>query len=362
MQITLDTETRDHLRKLRKKERDKKRYIKISVILALDAGHSAQEVANLFGLDDATIYRYASLYQESGVESYLKGNFMPYTGKMTQEQLEAVYQEVSSHLYTSAKALAVWIERVFGIHYHEKHVVKILHSLGFVYKKTQIVPGKADAQAQQAHVAAFEQLMADKQDDTLVFFNDGVHPQFNTRPEYGWILQGEHFEIPSQTGRKRLNITGAVNAERPEELYAVVHDRVNAQSTIALWEKILAANQGKRIIHICDNAKYYHSTLVKEWLKAHEQVKIMYLPSYSPNLNPIERIWKLLKKEKINSFWYENFEDFKQEVMDFFNRSYLWKTELKSLVTLRFRMGAVSLWPPLSLGIKEGDRYFTIFG
>jgi hypothetical protein len=41
---------------------------------------------------------------------------------------------------------------------------------------------------------------------------------------------------------------------------------------------------------------------------------------------------------KINHFWYESFEDFKQEVMDFFHRSYLWKTELKSLLTLRFRI------------------------
>lgn len=338
MQINLDIQTRDYLQKLRKKERDKKRYIKISVILALDAGHSAQEVANLFGLDDATIYRYASVYRESGVETYLKGNWVPYAGKMTDEQLKALHEEVCSYLYTSAKAVAAWIESTYGIHYHEKHVVKILHSLGFRYKKTQIVPGKADAQAQQAHVAAFDQLMAEKQDDTLVFFNDGVHPQFNTRPEYGWILQGDSFEVPSQTGRKRLNITGAVNAEHPEELYAVAHDAVNAQSTIALWEKIAAANQGKQIIHICDNAKYYHSQLIKEWLNAHEHIKVMYLPPYSPNLNPIERVWKLLKKEKINSFWYESFEDFKQEVMDFFHRSYLWKTELKSLLTLRFRI------------------------
>jgi hypothetical protein len=51
------------------------------------------------------------------------------------------------------------------------------------------VPGKADAQSQEVHVAACEQLMAEKQDDTVVFFNDsacnGAHPQFNTNPEYG---------------------------------------------------------------------------------------------------------------------------------------------------------------------------------
>jgi DNA invertase Pin-like site-specific DNA recombinase len=75
MQIVFDIETPDYLRELRKKERDKKHYIKISVILALDAGHSAQEVASLLGLDDATVYRYASLlYGNEGMENYFKKN------------------------------------------------------------------------------------------------------------------------------------------------------------------------------------------------------------------------------------------------------------------------------------------------
>jgi transposase len=198
----------------------------------LDAGHSAQQVAAILGLDDATIYRYAAVYQNVGIEDYLKQNRVPYVGKLTKEQRETIRAEVSSCLYTSDRAVAAWIECRFGIHYHEKHVVKLLHRLGFRYKKTQVVPRKADAQAQEAYVAAFEQLMAEKQDDTIVFFNDGAcngtHPQFNTHPEYGWILQGEAFEVPSQTGRQRLNITGAVNAECPEELYAIAADKVNA--------------------------------------------------------------------------------------------------------------------------------------
>jgi transposase len=56
-----------------------------------------------------------------------------------------------------------------------------------------------------------------------------------------------------------------------------------------LWEKIEAAHPGKRIVHICDNAAYYRSNLIKEWLHAHRHVRVVYLPPYSPNLNPIER-------------------------------------------------------------------------
>jgi hypothetical protein len=110
----------------------------------------------------------------------------------------------------------------------------------------------------------------------LCFFNDGAHPQFNTRPEHGWILQ----ETPNQTGRKRLNIKGRVNAEPPEKLFAAAHD-------------------------ICNNAKYYHSLLIKEWFNTHEHVKMRraanVLIPYSFHLT-IEIILKLFNKEKFNSF------------------------------------------------------------
>jgi transposase len=95
----------------------------------LNAGHSAQEVASLFWLDDATVYHYyAALYGNEGVENYLKHNWVPYVGKLTEEQRQAIYAAVSSYLYTSAKAVTAWIACTFGVHYHEKPVVKWLHS------------------------------------------------------------------------------------------------------------------------------------------------------------------------------------------------------------------------------------------
>jgi transposase len=94
---------------------------------------------------------------------------------------------------------------------------------------------------------------------------------------------------------------------------------IKRETTRLVLEKILTLmglHTGKRIVYFCDNAAYYHSKLIKEWLKVHQYVQVMYLPPYSPYLNPIERIWKLLKKEKI-SFWYDCFEDLRKEVIHF---------------------------------------------
>jgi transposase len=113
---------------------------------------------------------------------------------------------------------------------------------------------------------------------------------------------------------------------------------VNADSVKNLWEQIELKHPKESKVHICDNARYYHSKILKDWLSAHPHVKVLFLPTYAPNLNLIEHLWKLLRKEKINSFVYKNFEEFREGVMDFFENSHRWETALYALLTLKFRV------------------------
>ena len=89
-------------------------------------------------------------------------------------------------------------------------------------------------------------------------------------------------------------------------------------STSALFEQILAANPDKRVIPICcDSAPYYISRQVAEWV-AEKPIELHFLPSYSPNLNPIERLWKFMPAKVIDSVYYPVFSVFKDAVMAFF--------------------------------------------
>lgn len=339
MELPLDDTTRHILQSLRRKERQTRHFVKISVILALDAGYSIPLVAEMYALDASSVYRYKeSFLVAQTLESYLEFSYKGYAGRLTEQQLALLKQEVSTNLYLTTKEVCKFVKDSFGVVYHPHHMAKLLCKQGFVYKKTKSVPGKADLAQQQAYLERFKTLMEEKPADTKVFFNDGVHPMYNTKPEYGWIAKGADYQMPTQTGRQRLNITGAVNAECPTELYGLAQERVNAQSTIALWQRIEAANPSGKIIHICDNARYYRCKLITDWLnKKHRRTSILYLPTYAPNLNPIERVWKLLRKEKISSYWYNSYKEFKEAVMDFFEQPHRWKKQLDSLVTLNFR-------------------------
>ena len=88
---------------------------------------------------------------------------------------------------------------------------------------------------------------------------DGTHPQHNSVAAYGWIKKGATKELKSNTGRRRLNINGAIDIENTSISvdYGV---SINAQSTISLLEEIeLKHTEAENIYVICDNARYYRS-------------------------------------------------------------------------------------------------------
>jgi transposase len=108
-------------------------------------------------------------------------------------------------------------------------------------------------------------------------------------------------------------------------IYVIQHNIIiqedmtlNAEATIQFIRKIEKAYPTKKRIHVfCDNAPYYRNKAVKRHLET-SRVKLHFLPPYSPNLNPIERLWKWMKERVIYNTYYEYFEEFRAAVLGFF--------------------------------------------
>ena len=90
---------------------------------------------------------------------------------------------------------------------------------------------------------------------------------------------------------------------------------------------------------IVDNARYYHSRLLKEYAEG-TKIKLIFLPPYSPNLNLIERYWKFFKKKILNNQYYETFEEFKQACKSFFRKRKKYLPELQTLLSENFHIQA----------------------
>ena len=339
MEIILIETDRIALRTLQRTSKDRSNYIKVTVILSLDQGISVDSIACILGIDISTVYRYAQAYQQDGLPQYLKCNYSGYWGLLSSCQLSELRKELTTNLYTNSKQVVAWVKQRWGLSYTAQGMVDLLHRIGFSYKQTSSVPCEADAGRQTAFIAEFEQLVTQSsEEDSVIYFADGVHPTHNTRATRAWIETGTQRVLLTVSGRDRVNINAAYNAQNPVEVIAQEDVTINAQSTQALFEKILDANPSKKVIYIItDNAKYYKNKALKAWVE-NTKIKMIYLPPYSPNLNPIERLWKFMRQKVINTQFYRTKHEFKDALLKFFDQIHQYKTELEALLTLKFHV------------------------
>lgn len=185
MLVTLTDSERQLLRQLQRTESAKRDYVKITTILMLDKGKDVDEVAETLGIDHTTVYRYAQSFRSLGTKDYLGDAYGGWWGRLDSVQLAHLQTELRRGFYRSAAEIAAWIQTTFSVSYHPQGLVKLLHRLGFSYKKTTLVAPQADADKQRAFVAELQRQVAQLPDDEVVYFADAVHPQHNTRPAYG---------------------------------------------------------------------------------------------------------------------------------------------------------------------------------
>ncbi len=334
----LDTATREQLRRLQRKEKDRRTYIKVTVMLMLDLGLSPMEIGQYLGIDDSTVYRYHRGFDEVGLEKYLDTHYQPYAGKLKKEEEAWLQEALRQDLYITSQEIIELVKAEFKVVYSVSGMTQLLHRLGYSYKKTKSVPSKGEVELQQAFVEKFDKMMETLPADNLVFFNDGVHPQHNTRSDYGWIRKGKDFEMPANAGRSRINLNGALNAQDVSDIVVREDETINSDSNILLWETLHKKHPGKQLIQICDNAGYNKSKKIQQWLSDNKWCKVIYLPPYSPNLNLIERLWKFLRKQVISYYFYEKFSEFRTAVLTFFDKIQVHKKALESLLTLNFHI------------------------
>lgn len=317
---------------------DKVAYVKLSVLILLDEGLTQETIATFLGIGMGTVNKCKKKYDSDGLDGYLDRHYVPYQGKLDAEQLGLLEEEVMRGTYTTCAEIVEWISKRFGVDYSESAVRSILKKLDFVYKKTMAVPGKANIEEQERFLEELEPFLAETEANEVVFFMDAVHPQHNTRSDYAWIKRGVDKEIPTNSGRKRININGAMNAHQPEDVVVVEAESINAQATQELFEKLLEKHSDKEKIYVLsDNARYYANTNLQEWLELNPKIKLMHLPPYSPNLNLIERLWKFLRKKVINLHYYPTFDEFRKAIHEFFANLKQYKEELRTLMRPNFQ-------------------------
>jgi len=334
MKQKLSADEQAYLIAKHRKEKNSKVRDRIKAVLAYDDGYSYSEISRILLLDDETIRRHIEDY-------FSKKKLKPGNGgsqsHLNKNQTQKLVAHLKQHTYEHVEDICAYAKLNFKVIYTISGMTKWLKAQGFRHKKPHGVPAKANREKQEAFIEYYDELKKKAGKNEPIYFNDSTHPHHQTQLAYGWIFKGERKTIARTACQRHLNYMGALNLDGHKIVYSEV-DKVNGDSIQAFLKKLRHRHPTGETIHIIwDNAGYHRSQPVKD--KAEElNITLHYLPPYSPNLNPIERLWKIMH-EKVNyNKYYPDFKSFKLAMTDFFRYIGKKKKLLRARLTDNFQI------------------------
>lgn len=333
----LTPESRAKLLSDHRNERDGKKRDRIKTILLADDGWTYRNIAKALFIDEQSISRHVQEYKETGNLTLNSGGSV---SKLNEEQTTALIVHLKETLYLQVSGICQYVEATYKITYTVAGMTSWLSTHKFVYKKPKGVPAKADPVKQEEHIEKYKKLMNETPEDEPILFGDSMHPTQSSKLTSGWIYKGEEHYLPTTGQRTRVNITGALNLETAHVVHGA-YDKICGASFIQFLEKVQNAYPNAPKIHlIVDQGRCHTSKEVKEYLKEKNvRIKLHYLPPYSPNLNPIERLWKIFHEHVSNNKHYPKAKEFVCAVNHFFNETiYHIKDLIKNRCTDNFEI------------------------
>ncbi|GHT21722.1 hypothetical protein FACS189419_03050 [Planctomycetales bacterium] len=266
------------LKRFHKTLKVKREADKVKAVYLLGSGHQVKLTAEVLDLDEQTVRQYFLDYTKQDKRNRKKRQWVQlhYSGKesfLTNEQEQELVKHLDENLYQRSQGIILYIKKRYKVHYSSSGVKKLLHRLNFSYKKPKIVPGKFDNHQQGLFLRKYRRILKTKGKNDVVLFGDAVHPTYQMAASYGWIRKGREKALQTNSGRERVNINGAINIHSLQ-MTVDFSKRINSASTIRLLTKLERLYPLAAKIHvILDNAKYYHSAEVLEWLARHKKFK-----------------------------------------------------------------------------------------
>ena len=317
MKINLSSEEQRVLELQHSKEKDRRKADRIKSILLRHENWSLGKIAQALRIHNDTVSRYISDYLNNGSLDF---NYQGSNEKLSPEQSEELIQHLEANLYRKVMEIVAYVKTTYKVTYSVSGMTDWLRKHKFSYKSPKGSPSKTDIEKQREFIEIYEQLkdFAGKNDEPILFL-DGVHPSMQTKLAYGWIRQGKEKQVSTIASRTRMNIMGAINLDSMQVVTKEYEKTINGKSVINFLDAIKARYYQQSVIHlILDQAGYNKAFEVREYaskLGTH----LHYLPPYSPNLNSIERLWKVMNEEARNNVCFNTAKEFKTKIRWFFD-------------------------------------------
>jgi transposase len=278
-------------------------------------GFTHEEIVTVAAVSRSTVQRCLTAYVQGGLE-----RIREVPTKTPRSELDAqrvsLEEILKAQPVRSVKHARQLIEQCTGIRRGLTQVRLFLHRLGLTPRKVAAIPippnstlpEHVNTQAEFREIKLEPRLAEARRGLRQVYFVDAAH--FVFAPFLGILWCLTRLYIRAASGRKRYNVLGALDAVSHKLIQVSNHSYINAESVCLLLRAVAAAAApGIPITLVLDNARYQKCALVDDLAKQ-LGIELLYLPSYSPNLNLIERVWKFVKSECLRSTYYAKYADF----------------------------------------------------
>ena len=318
MKDFLTPEEISRLRKRHRSERNVRTRDRIKAILLSNKGWTYKTISEALLLDEETISLHVSEYVEKQKLTIQTGGS---ESKLDEAQRQELIAHLEGHTYAKAQEICAYIKEKYDVDYTVAGITSWLKFNSFAYKYLKGIPAKADPEQQVAFIEQYKELMDKTPEDEPILFGDGVHPTMQTKITRGWVRTGKDKLIETTASRTRMNLMGSLDLETMKVTIGS-YETIDSKAMEDHFAKIKENYPKARKIHIIlDQGPYNRSQETKAAAERYGIV-LHYLPPYSPNLNPIERLWKVMNEHARNNVYFKSAKEFREAIWHFFDHTW----------------------------------------
>src|SRR5918912_2023324 len=289
-----------------------------TALLGIARGERVEGVASGVGVSPSTVYAWLQAFLLDGVAGLRLRWRGGRPAKLTKAQRERLAALIDAGPEAAGFPTGCWhalliqqvIQREFGVSYNVHYLATLLHTLGFSFQKARFVSDHLDAVARAAWLAytwPAWRAQAEAVGGLLLFGDEASFGQWGSLG-YTWAPSGQQPVVKTTGRRKAYKVFGLIEVFSGRLFYRGIDGKFNGESYRAFLEWVLAQTTASLFL-VQDGAPYHRAAALQPFWQAHaHRLFVTQLPSYSPDYNPIEFLWRATKRRATHNRYFPAFD------------------------------------------------------
>ena len=303
LQIEFENATEQELLKASETAPNQRSFVRLTAIRSLYLGMDRPMVCKVFNRSDRMIRLWINLFNRGGIDALITKPRPGRPPKVRNERLQDLLVPVledptlAGQLHWTGVKIHGWLKEQLGEDLGYSTTLKYLHKLGYNLRVPRPWPERQDESLREAFLEKVKVLQADPK--VKLWFGDECGVEGDPRPNRRWVARGSKPKVPYFGSHIRSNVVGAV-CPQSGECFSMIYDGVNTevfQHWLDAFAKQVPKQEGLRQVLVLDNASWHKAKRLK-W----HHFEPIYLSPYSPDFNPIERLWLRMKADFFSDF------------------------------------------------------------